>query len=145
MAVTIDLGHPTDVHPREKKPVGERLALIAEKQVYGKPVVATGPVVSGVRRLGGNMVVAFDSASGLGTRDGQAPTGFELLGPDERWLPAVARIVGTTIQLSCGTLNEPVAVRYGWVPFPEPRLNLINEAGLPASPFFEPMKQSIKR
>ena len=144
MAVTLDLGHPTDVHPRDKKPVGERLALIAEKEVYGQAVTASGPVVNTIRRKDDGVIVKFDSADGLKTRDGQAPSGFELLGQDGEWMPAEARIDGKSIRLKCRAAAKPTAVRYGWVPFPEPRLNLINAADLPASPFFKPMKRTIK-
>ena len=144
MAVTLDLGHPTDVHPRDKKPVGERLALIAEKEVYGQAVTASGPVVNTIRRKDDGVIVKFDSADGLKTRDGQAPSGFELLGHDGEWMPAEARIDGKSIRLKCRAAAKPTAVRYGWVPFPEPRLNLINAADLPASPFFKPMKRTIK-
>ena len=135
MAVTIDLGHPTDVHPRDKKPVGERLALIAAKQVYGKTVVAFGPVVKSVSRDEDRLILKFESADGLRTRDGKAPTGFEIRDGKGEWHAVKARIVDGVLELNCGTSKKPAAVRYGWVSFPEPRLNLINVAGLPAAPF----------
>ena len=135
MAVTLDLGHPTDVHPRDKKPVGERLALIAANQVYGKTVVAFGPVVQSVTRNGDRLILKFESADGLRTRDGKPPTGFEIRNGKEEWHAVKARIVDGVLKLNCGTLKKTAAVRYGWVSFPEPRLNLINVVGLPAAPF----------
>ena len=135
MAVTLDLGHPTDVHPRDKKPVGERLALIAAKQVYGKSVVAFGPVVKSVSRDEDRLIVKFESADGLRTRDGKPPTGFEICDGKGEWYVANARIVDGLLVLNCGASKKNAAVRYGWMSFPEPRLNLINVAGLPAAPF----------
>jgi sialate O-acetylesterase len=135
MAVTIDLGHSTNVHPRDKQPVGERLALIAAKQVYGKSVMASGPVIDSVKRDGARLAMEFHSANGLRTRDGKSPSGFELQTADGNWRPAKAQIVDGGIELFFGDVKKPSAVRYGWVPFPEPRLNLMNAAGLPAAPF----------
>tara|TARA_B100000959_G_scaffold277122_1_gene333077 strand:- start:71 stop:1621 length:1551 start_codon:yes stop_codon:yes gene_type:complete len=135
MAVTLDLGHSSDVHPRDKKPVGERLALIASKQVYGKSVVAFGPEVKSVSRNDDRLIVKFESADGLRTRNGKAPTGFEIRNGKEEWHTVNARIVDGVLELNCGTSIKPTAVRYGWVSFPEPRLNLINADGLPAAPF----------
>ena len=139
MAVTIDLGHPTNVHPRDKKPVGERLALIAAKQVYGKPIVASGPVIDSVIESveldGTRLVLIFEYAIGLRTRDGKAPVGFELCDAKGKWHAANARIMKGAVELKCDVVKNPTGVRYGWMPFPEPRLNLMNAAGLPAAPF----------
>lgn len=136
MAVTLDLGHPTDVHPRDKQPVGERLAQIAAKQVYGKPVTASGPVAKSVRREGDGIIVTFQHADGLKTRDGQAPTGFELRDDAGTWRPARARIVDGAVELTTPDASaQPTAARYGWTPFPTPRPNLTNAAGLPTAPF----------
>ena len=135
MAVTIDLGHPTNVHPRDKKPVGERLVLIAAKQVYDKSVVASGPVIDSVKRNGARLVLKFHLAKGMRTRDDKAPSGFELRDSDGKWHPAKAHIVDGAIELISDDVKKPSAVRYGWIPFPEPRLNLVNSIGLPAAPF----------
>jgi sialate O-acetylesterase len=140
MAVTIDLGHPTDVHPRDKKPVGERLALIAAKQVYGKRVRASGPVAESVLRSGNRLVVRFHFADGLKTRDGQPPTGFELRAADGRWVVATARLKNGAVELSTEGVENAKTVRYGWAPFPAPRLNLANAAMLPAAPFLREIK-----
>ena len=133
MAVTVDLGHPTDVHPREKRPVGERLALIAAKQVYGKPVVACGPQIESVERKGARLVMSFKHAHGLQTQDGMMPAGFEVCDTEGRWKSAKVAIVAGKIEMA---LAENIrVVRYGWVPYPDPKLNLINAAGWPAAPF----------
>ncbi len=135
LAVTIDLGHPTNVHPRDKKPVGKRLALIAAKQVYGKSVVASGPMVAFVRSDRERVIVSFESANGLKIRDGKSPSGFELRDGKGKWLPAKARILNGAVELNSDEIKKPTAVRYGWAPFPELRLNLVNAVGLPAVPF----------
>ena len=81
------------------------------------------------------MVLKFHSAKGLRTCDGKPPSGFELRDSDGNWRPAKARIVDSAIELISGDVTKPSAVRYGWIPFPEPRLNLTNSNGLPAAPF----------
>ena len=135
MAVTIDLGHPTNVHPRDKKPVGERLALIAAKQVYGKSIVASGPAIKSVERDVTRLVLIFEFAVGLKTRDGKAPSGFELRDAKGKWHTAKSRIIEGTVELKCDVAKNTTGVRYGWMPFPQSRLNLMNAAGHPAAPF----------
>ena len=100
-----------------------------------KTVVAFGPVVSSVSRDEDRLILKFESADGLRTRDGKAPTGFEIRDGTEEWHAVKARIIDGVLELNCGTSKKPAAVRYGWVSFPKPRLNLINAAGLPAAPF----------
>ncbi|MBL68366.1 MAG: hypothetical protein CMO74_07955 [Verrucomicrobiales bacterium] len=144
MAITLDLGHPTDVHPHNKKPVGERLAWIAAQQVYGKKIVTRGPVIESVVREKGRLVLSFASAASLKTRDGKAPTGFEIRDAAGQWHPASTTIMEGKIELELGKIKA-AAVRYGWVPFPEPRLNLVNAAGLPVAPFAREVKPASCR
>ena len=134
MAVTIDLGHPTDVHPRNKRPVGERLALQALKKTYGKDLVADGPTLLGAETIDGAIEVKFDDVgSGLVTLDGDAPRGFWVAGDDRVFHPASASIEGNVVLVRSGDVSKPVALRYGWED--DPQCNLSNREGLPASPF----------
>jgi sialate O-acetylesterase len=131
MAVTIDLGDPRDVHPADKQPVGERLARLALNQVYGRDLLPTGPLPRTLVQTGDECRVTFDHARGLVTRDGEAVLGFETRAAEGGFQPARARIEGEQV-----VLPGPVhAVRYGWQPFPDPPLNLVNTDDLPASPF----------
>lgn len=134
MAVTIDAGHPTDVHPPDKRPVGERLARWALANTYGRSTAPSGPLFSS-STSGEKASVTFLHASGLETRDGLSPVGFEVAGEDGVWRPADAQIVGENVEVCCGQISPIIDVRYGWAPFPNPPLNLINREGLPASPF----------
>ncbi|MEZ6125954.1 MAG: exo-alpha-sialidase [Planctomycetaceae bacterium] len=140
MAITIDTGDPTDVHPHEKQPVGERLALWALGTTYRSPAhaVYSGPLVEVAERHDGALVVSFHHAgSGLKTRDGQPPRHFEVCGEDGEFHPATARILDDmkSLAVSSPQVPEPTHVRYAWQPYPDPPVNLVNSSELPASPF----------
>jgi sialate O-acetylesterase len=131
--VTMDLGSTnSDVHPPRKVEVGERLAATALKEVYGKDVPASGPVVKSFKAKGDKVQVKFENAEGLKTTNGAAPVGFELAGADKNFVPATAEIRGESVILTADGVKAPKFMRYGWAVFMEP--NLVNEAGLPAAP-----------
>lgn len=134
MAITIDIGEPGNIHPKNKQEVGRRLALWALGTVYGKAVPAvSGPLPAGHEISGNAVTVAFKHAEGgLVAKDGGLK-GFVVAGEDKQWKPAQAKIVGDKVVVSSPDVANPVAVRYAWAPNPE--CNLFNGAGLPASPF----------
>ncbi len=134
MACTLDIGERGDIHPRNKRDVGRRLAALALHHHYGRSdVVASGPCLSHVEIRGGTAWVHFKAAEGLTTQGGASPSGFELAASDLVFHPAVARIHGQTVSLESGRVRLPVAVRYAFKDFLE--VNLVNAAGLPAQPF----------
>jgi sialate O-acetylesterase len=135
MAVTIDIGNPKDIHPRNKQEVGRRLALIARKQVYGESsLLASGPRFARARFAGQTVTVECrDVADALRTRDGQAPSSFEVAGADRKFYPAQARIDGQFVLVSSPRVPAPVAVRYGWSD--APHCNVTDSTGLPLAPF----------
>lgn len=135
MAVTIDIGNPDDVHPRNKQDVGKRLWLAARNTVFNdEDLVWSGPVYRDHARSDGKIAVTFEHVAGglVAAADG-AVKGFEIAGADRRFHPANARIEGQHIVVSSPEVAEPVAVRYGWSD--NPQVNLYNAAGLPAAPF----------
>ena len=133
-AVTIDVGEEKGLHPKNKKPVGERLALIALARTYGvKDVVDRGPVFASAKREGRGYRVAYEpSTSALESTD-TALTGFELAGADKEFRDAEARIDGNTVIVTSAAIADPVAVRYAYRN--APAAGLFNAAGLPAAPF----------
>ncbi len=134
MAVILDIGEADDIHPRDKKDVGLRLALQALKRVYGKEVVASGPMFAEASPDGAAMRIRFENlGGGLVTADGAPPKGFAISGSDHKWRWADARIDGGAVVVSNPDVPEPVAVRYGWADNPPNTLR--NKAGLPAAPF----------
>ena len=138
MAVTSDLGDPADVHYREKRPVGERLALQALAKHYGHNVVADGPLPKGLTNYGPFLEVDFGAQTGLRTSDGGPVTGFEIQDAvDGLYHPVEAKIDGNCVFLNCSAIKRPIAVRYAWQPYT--RANLVNGAGLPASTFRLPV------
>jgi len=132
MAVTIDVGNPRDIHPRDKKTVGVRLGLAARALAYGETLPYSGPLFRQATSEGAALRVHFDHAEGLATRGGPV-AGFEIAGPDGRYVPAEARIEGTTVVVTTAAVPAPRAVRYGWAD--NPVVSLYNAALLPASPF----------
>ena len=95
MACAIDLGDADDIHPKNKQEVGRRLALTAERQVYGKNVVASGPVYKSFAVDENTLTITFnDFGAGLATRDGAVLKGFAIAGADKKFYWASASIVG---------------------------------------------------
>jgi sialate O-acetylesterase len=134
-ATLSDIGNETDIHPQAKEPVGQRLALAARAIAYGEKVEWSGPVYKGMKADGGKAVLTFDHVGkGLAVK-GDKLEGFVVCGEDKRFVPAEAKIVGDTVEVSAKDVAKPVAVRYGWVNFAKPDLNFGNKDGLPAVPF----------
>jgi sialate O-acetylesterase len=132
MAVTIDIGNPDDIHPKNKQDVGLRLALAARAIAYGEHIEYSGPMFQWAEPAGGSMLVYFDHAAGLAARSGPLE-GFELAGADGKYSAATATIEGTIVRVSSPSVAVPLSVRYAWACAPE--ANLVNGDGLPASPF----------
>ncbi len=133
MAITVDIGDPKDIHPKNKQEVGRRLGLWALGEVYGKKVAETsGPLPAGHEVSGAEVIVSFTHAAGLQAKDGSVK-GFTIAGADKQWKPAAARIDGAKVVVSSPDVKQPAAVRYAWAMNPD--CNLFNAAGLPASPF----------
>ncbi len=129
MAVSSDLGDAADVHYRNKRPVGERLALQALCHTYGHSLQSEGPAPrAAVRGQNHTLVLHFDHAQGL-----TATRGFELAADDWLFYHADIKIEGDKILLSSPSVKNPVVVRYGWQGFTD--ADLRNAQGLPASTF----------
>ncbi len=133
MAVTIDIGDPGNVHPRDKQDVGRRLALIARHHVYNISGDWSGPVFESAAAEGAAMRVRLSHADGGLVAHGRPAASFQIAGADRKFHPATARIERDTVIVSAPEVKAPVAVRYAWTNAPE--ANLFNGAGLPAAPF----------
>jgi hypothetical protein len=111
----------------------QRLALRARACVYGEKLPWSGPLPSGHLFKPGEVELSFTHTDGGLMAKGGALTGFELAGADRVWKPATARIAGDKVVVSSSEVKQPVAARYAW--HADPKANLCNGAGLPASPF----------
>ncbi|MFK7911854.1 MAG: sialate O-acetylesterase [Akkermansiaceae bacterium] len=135
MAVTNDIGHPSNIHPPNKKDVGQRLARWALKQDYGmEDVVVSGPLYKSHGIKSNAVIVQFDHAKGLKSRDGKPLGGFEIAGADNQWKPAEAMISGSAVVLKNKEISKPTQARYAWKSNPT-NANLVNGEGLPTSCF----------
>jgi sialate O-acetylesterase len=135
MVVTTDITTINDIHPPNKQDVGRRLARWALARDYGQTDVATsGPMFRDMAVEDDRIRVHFRHAEGgLSTRDGEAPSWFEIAGEDGKFVPATAVLEGDAAIVRADGVAAPRHVRFGWNQVAEP--NLINAAGLPASPF----------
>jgi sialate O-acetylesterase len=133
IAVITDVGHETDIHPKQKEPVGHRLALGALALSHDQKLVYSGPVYDSMKVEEGKAVLSFKHVGGGLVAKGGALTGFTICGEDHKFYNADAKIEGDKIVVSSSQVAKPVAVRYGWANFPV--VNLENKEGLPASPF----------
>ena len=136
MAIINDVGEANDIHPKNKKDPGERLARWALAKDYGKQLIYSGPLFKTSTAQDGAIRVTFEQAGeGLKSRDGGALKRFEIAGADKLWKWADAKIEGKdAVLVSSAEVKAPVAVRYAWAANPE-GANLINSDGLPASVF----------
>lgn len=134
LATTIDTGEADNIHPKAKRPVGERLALCALAGYYRENVVASGPTLRSADRRPGALALHFDHADGGLAVHGATLGEFSVAGADGVWRWAQARIEGSeTVVVSTPEVPEPVAARYAWQA--NPLATLFNGAGLPAAPF----------
>lgn len=135
MAVSSDLGAHNDVHPRNKRPVGQRLWLLALDHVYGENITSEGPVALSARKVSpGVVAVKMANANGMT----EEPSTFEVAEIEGIYYPAEAKSEGEEIILKSPQVANPKYVRYGWQPFTDG--NLVNSAGLPASTFKLPVE-----
>lgn len=132
-AVTIDTGDPDNLHPKDKQPVGERLALCALAKQYGKKVAYAGPTLASVERLPDSVRLHFAHTDGGLVVKGAKLEEFEIAGEDRKWYWADARIEGNTVVVSSPSVPNPKEVRYAWQS--NPAATLFNGAGLPVGPF----------
>src|SRR6185503_2592807 len=133
LAVTIDTGDPDNIHPADKKIVGERLAFCALAQHYGEKIPFEGPTFKSVEHLPGALKIHFDHTDGGLVTKGDHLGEFAIAGKDHHWHWADAKIDGNTVIVSSPDVPEPQDVRYAWQSFPS--ATLYNGAGLPAVPF----------
>jgi sialate O-acetylesterase len=136
MAVAIDLGEWNDIHPFNKKDVGERLALAAQKIAYGnKKIVHSGPIYKSMKINDNSVILSFENVgSGLMTKDGKELKYFAIAGEDGKYVWASAKIENNKVIVWNDEVKNPKFVRYAWANNPE-GANLYNKEGLPASPF----------
>lgn len=139
MAVTIDIGTPENVHPRNKQDVGARLARIAKAKTYDRGGEWSGPVLKSVTREKNTLRLSFEhTAGGLVLKPTPKPA-FEIAGADGKFQPATARVEGNTLIVHNDAVSEPAVVRYAWAN--APLAALFNSEGLPASPFRQSLSQ----
>jgi sialate O-acetylesterase len=133
LAITIDVGDADDIHPKDKKEVGERLALCALANHYGRKLVFAGPTFDRAETVPGALKLHLNNAAGGLVVKGDTLGEFAVAGADRKWFWAEARIEGDAVVVSSPKVSEPKFVRYAWQA--NPLATLYNGVGLPAVPF----------
>lgn len=133
MAVSSDCGDSLDVHPRNKRPVGERLARWALNKTYHCTVLPSGPLFKKGIVKGRTVELSFDYSDGMHASDGKKLHSFELADQEGLFYPADAIVKDNLIILTSKDVIHPHYVRYAWQPYT--RANLVNKDNLPASTF----------
>lgn len=141
MAVTLDIGNVSNIHPANKQDVGKRLALWALAKTYGqKNISYSGPLYKNKQVVGSQVIVRFTNTDKGLTTNGKQLSSFELAGADGIWHPAQALVQGDKIVVESKEVANPKNVRYAWSATAQ--ACLFNGAGLPASSFSsEPLKE----
>jgi sialate O-acetylesterase len=135
MTVNIDLGEWNDIHPDNKKDVGERMALAGLKLAYNEKILHSGPLYDSYKIENDKVIISFSNVgSGLITNDGEALSEFAIAGEDKKFVWANAKIEGDKVVVWSENVPSPKYVRYSWADNPD-NPNLYNKEGLPASPF----------
>lgn len=135
MAVIIDVGEYNDLHPQNKKAVGERLSLLARNIAYGESIVSSGPLYQSMEVNGDKVILHFSEiGSGLIVKGEGELSQFTICGNDGKYVIAHAMIKDNQVVVWNDDVKEPMGVRYAWADNPE-GANLYNKEGLPASPF----------
>lgn len=134
MAVTSDVGDSLDVHPKQKKIVGDRLAFWALNKVYKFHVPFSGPLFRSASFKGNHVIISFSYAEGgLCSSDSSSIKGMEVAGRDGIFFPAKVLIQGENLKVWSEKVENIYSVRYAWKPFST--ANLVNKVGFPASTF----------
>lgn len=138
MIVTIDCGEEHNLHPVNKKPVGERLALLARDVIYNENLNGYSPIYKSMKLKDDKITISFNYAGKqeLVIKDGDTLNGFEVRGSDNKFIKVKGKILNkSSVIIDCKGINEPRIVRYAWANYAE--INLYNKNGLPASPFID--------
>ena len=134
IAVAIDIGQANDIHPRNKKDVGERLWMAARKVVFEEDIIHSGPMYKSHEIHDNYVEVSFHFAeNGWYNKEGDNIEGFAIAGQDSVFHWANVKLVGSTVVLSSDEVQNPIEIRYAWAD--NPKVTLYNSEGLPVIPF----------
>lgn len=139
VAVSLDTGAlDNEVHPKDKEAIGVRLSLLAREHALGENIEGDSPRYASHVINGDQVILSFDHADGLTTKDNASPAGFHIAGADGIFHEATsATITANTITVSSTAVTTPVHVRYAWFEVTKNVVNVINNAPQPnGSPFF---------
>ncbi len=137
LVTTIDLADPDpiEIHPREKKEIGKRLAYLAMGMIYQEDMKQRSPEMKDYRFEGNKVIVGFDYTYGALYIKDDIPKGFEIMDNQGKWHSAQSRInpLNNTVEIWCDEISEPMGAKYAWHNYPE--YSLYNQVGYPAFPF----------
>ncbi|MFK7911368.1 MAG: sialate O-acetylesterase [Akkermansiaceae bacterium] len=136
VAMTIDTGSSSNIHPTDKEPIGIRLSLLARKYALGESIVAHGPSFGAMSVSGSDVTITFTNASGMNA--GASAGLFQIAGPGASptfYNADSISVSGSQVTISSTSVTDPQEVRYAWIPVPNAQTTLENSSGIPAAPF----------
>lgn len=133
LIVTLDVSDSTNLHPQQKKQVGERLAKSVLSKTYRKNISYKGPSVNKISYQKGCLLITFDTGGGHIVLNKNNWNNIEIAGVDGIYKPAKAIVHGNKAKVWNSTIANPVSFRYGWKK--TFTASLFNSNGFPASPF----------
>ncbi|HMQ08410.1 MAG TPA: sialate O-acetylesterase [Saprospiraceae bacterium] len=133
IATAIDIGDANDIHPFNKKDLGQRLAWVAMRRSYGNKLAPISPVYKSVKKINGKMVIHLETF-GHSMKDVESPSGFIIAGSDRKFHKANAVLKNGQLVVWSEVVSDPESVRYGWADNPG-KLMIYNDRGLPLLPF----------
>jgi sialate O-acetylesterase len=134
MVVSIDIGDPYDIHPKNKQDFGHRLALQAFNVAYGQPILADGPLYQSHQIKRDTVIIKLQVKSHpLSHIDHKDECGYEIAGKNGAFHLAKVFLKNNEVHLTSPKVKDPIAVRYAWGN--NPKSCIFNKAGLPLAPF----------
>lgn len=133
MAVTLDIGNFKNIHPGNKKDVGERLARWALNKDYKKNIVPSGPIYRSSQIVNNQVILYFDYADGLNIKKINGKNNFKISGDGKYYFDAIVQINNSNLIVHHPKVKKPVSIRYAFSNFGG--ATLFNGAGLPATSF----------
>ncbi len=133
MATAVDVGEWNEIHPKDKKTVGKRLALAAQAIAYQQPVSYQNPQLQSIDIQNNKLVLSIEHLKGKPLIKGKLSRSFAIASEDGHFIWAKAKVIGDKIAIWYPDKPNPTVVRYAWAN--NPNTPIYNNDGLPLLPF----------
>lgn len=135
MASIMDVGMEFDIHPKKKRPVGERLALLARNKVYGENIISEAPEVENTVRKERSIDIVFKNVGEKFLLNCEKINGIQVFVDSEEIYGFKCEVNNNSMNIESEYFNDSnkIEVKFAWTAYVE--VNLFSSAGLPVKPF----------